>query len=306
MQRKAVIAGGTGFLGSRLTCALREAGWRVVCLSRHEEPGVVLWDGRTPGRWMNELEAAELLVNFSGRSIACVHTPDNRQEILDSRINSTRVLAAAVARAERPPKLWLQASSLAHYGNPGEKLCSEATGPEASDVFTTEVTRAWEKALFETISPARQIAVRIGMILDAEAGGLVPLAHLTRAFLGGAAGSGRQYISWMHVADFVAACQWVCDHPPAADGGWNFCAPNPATNADFMKELRHALHRPWAPPAPALAVKVAAKEFMHTDPSLALTGCRAEPRALVDAGFKFRFPKLDGALADIASRMKGR
>jgi uncharacterized protein len=158
---------------------------------------------------------------------------------------------------------------------------------------------AWEAAFQE--APAgglRRVVLRQGHLLGRNGGFLSPLARLTRSFLGGAAGTGLQYISWLHLADYCALCEWVIDQPEC-QGVYNACSPAPVTNAEFMRRLREVLHRPWCPPAPAWVVSGAARFVLRVEPSLALSGCRCAPWALEAEGFTFRHPELGEALRDL-------
>jgi uncharacterized protein (TIGR01777 family) len=304
MTEKAVIPGGSGFLGRALARTLADAGWEVVILSRRPEPAdgsirTVLWDGRTRGKWAEELEGARALVNFTGRSVACVHDAANRREIMASRVDSVRAIDAALAGCRRPPPLWLQATSLAIYGDAGDRICAESA-PEAGG-FSADVCRAWEQTLFGGTGGAgttRRAALRIGIVLGPGGGGLEPLARLARWGLGGAAGNGRQYISWIQIDDFCAVCRWLIERPESA-GVYNATGPNPVTNAEFMRALRHALGRPWSPPAPAWAVRLGARFVMKVDADLALTGRRAVPQRLLAEAFPFRHPDLTTTLRAI-------
>jgi uncharacterized protein len=300
---KFVIAGGRGFLGGALARSLAADQHEVVLLSRQAAPRdglirTVAWDGRNPGPWTEELEGARALVNFTGRSVACRYTPEHKREIIASRVDSVRVLAAALAGLRQPPPVWLQASSLAIYGNPGDRICTESA-PEAPG-FSADVCRAWEGAFFAPAEPPglRRVALRIGFVLGRDGGALAPLANLARWFLGGSAGSGRQYISWVSLADFCALCRWAID-APGARGVYNVTGPTPVTNAAFMRAVRHALHRPWSPPTPAWAVKLGARFIMRADPGLALTGRRCVPQRLLEEGFRFRDVDLDATLAGL-------
>ncbi len=304
MTGKAILAGGSGFLGRALARDLVGAGWEVVLLSRRPAPAdgavrTAVWDGRTPGDWARELEGAAAIVNFTGRSVACIHDEENRRQILESRVDSVRAIEAALASCRQPPPVWVQATSLAIYGDPGEAVCDE-TAPWAGG-FSAEVCKAWEEAFFGGVGGPgrpRRVALRIGIVLGPGGGGLQPLAGLARWFLGGAAGSGRQYISWIHLDDFCAICRWAIEREASA-GVYNATGPEPATNADFMRAVCRALGRPWSPPAPAWAVRLGARWILRVDPDLALGGRRCVPRRLLEEGFKFRHPELGEALRGI-------
>jgi len=300
MQRKAVIAGGSGFLGQALARDLTTRGWAVTILSRSGGSNSVLWDGKTLSNWALALEDAEVIVNLTGKNIASVHNEPNRKQILESRLDSVRALGAALRAATRPPQVWLQASALAIYGNPGAVICDETTPPAATGNFLTETTKAWEAVFASESVPSlvRKVTLRTGIVLGKNGGALQPLEKLTKAFLGGSAGDGQQYMSWIHLDDYCAVCRWAVDQAEAA-GPYNVCAPAPVTNEVFMRELRHLLHRPWSPPAPAWAVKFGAEFIMRADPSVILTGQRALPRRLEEAGFHFSHIDLRETLAEL-------
>lgn len=288
MQRKAVIAGGTGFLGQALAKDFRERGWNVVTLSSKE---------------MGSLEAAvdgaAAVFNFAGKSIACVHTPENKKEIVESRVKSVRAVRSAIEVAAVAPRVWVQASSLAIYGNPGDVPCDEsAPTAKRGEIFDTEVTRAWEETVWERESRARRVVLRIGLVLGKDGGALPQLVTLTRRYLGGSAGEGRQFMSWVHLEDFCALCRWIVEHAAIA-GPVNVGGPHPVTNADFMAELRRVLRRPWSPPIPAWAVRIGAPILLHADGDLALVGRRGVPRKLLESGFEFQHPALDEALRSL-------
>jgi uncharacterized protein (TIGR01777 family) len=301
VKPRVVLAGGSGFLGQALAKVLVGKGYEVVVLTRgaHREGTgnrYLHWDGATLGEWSRSIEGAKGLVNLTGRSVNCRHTPEHRREIVDSRVNSVRVLGEAVARCQRSPEVWIQASSLAIYGDPGDRWCDE-DAPHA-DGFSEQVCKRWESE-FEKVqaSGMRKVAMRIGIVLDPDHGALPVLARLTRLFLGGRVGSGKQYVSWIHVADLTRMFVEAIERPDIA-GVFNVTGPNPVTNAEFMRELRRALHRPWSPPVPAWATRIGAF-FMRTEPSLALTGRRCRPKRFLESGFHFEFPELRGALADL-------
>ncbi|MFL6590754.1 MAG: TIGR01777 family oxidoreductase [Chthoniobacterales bacterium] len=301
MKPRVVLAGGSGFLGRALAKALLAKGYEVVVLSRgaHQEGlGIrqLHWDGKTLGDWWQSVDGAKAVVNLAGRSVNCRHTARNRREIMESRVDSVGVLGEAVARSTQPPEVWVQASSLAIYGDPGDRWCDE-DAPHAEG-FSEEVCKRWESEFENVHAPAmRKVVMRIGIVLDKDEGALPVLARLTRFFLGGRVGSGKQYVSWIHVADLIGIFLEAIERSEIS-GVYNVSGPNPVTNAEFMRELRHALHRPWSPPVPAWATHIGAF-FMRTEPNLALTGRRCRPKRFLESGFHFEFPELRGALADL-------
>ncbi|MEO6875587.1 MAG: TIGR01777 family oxidoreductase [Opitutaceae bacterium] len=285
-----VIAGGAGFLGQALARYFAEQGREVTILSRRPASDwgrirTVVWDGRTVGDWAGELEGVGAVINLTGRSVACLYTPENRREIIESRVNSAKAILLACQRCDEPPPVVVQASSLAIYGDAGDVICDEDS-PHGTD-FSAKVCEAWEKALFDDYLGPRRVALRIGLVLGRDGGALKPLADLTRWFLGGSAGNGRQYLSWLHIEDFCRMVRWAIEHPEAR-GAYNATGSSPVTNKEFMRDLREALHRPWSPPTPVWAVKFGARHIMKVDPSLILTGRRCLPRRLLTEGFKLK------------------
>jgi uncharacterized protein (TIGR01777 family) len=300
-MKRIILAGGSGFLGQSLGQVLLRHGFEVIVLGRgrskvsggmrHEQ-----WDGHTLGDWASLLDGAKAVVNLTGRSVNCRHTPENKRQIMDSRVNSVRVLGDAISRGAQPPEVFVQASSLAIYGDPGDRWCDEEA-PHAHG-FSEEVCERWEAAFADIQKPGmRTIVLRIGIALAADQGALPVLARLTRWFLGGKVGHGRQYISWIHIGDLVRMFVDAIGRPDLS-GVFNATGPNPVTNAEFMRELRRALHRPWSPPVPAWATQIGAR-LMGTEASLALTGRRCVPRRFLEHGFQFQFPELRPALSDL-------
>jgi hypothetical protein len=304
MPDKAVLAGGSGFLGRVLARHLRGRGWEVVVLTRRPRQGddgirEVAWDARSTGPWTAELSDATALFNLAGHSINCVHNAENRRSILESRLAATRALGAACAGLANPPRTWVQASAVGYYGI-GEKPVDE-TAPAGTD-WLSDVCRQWEDA-FTAACPAvtRGVVLRLGVVLGREGGAYPPLARMTRWFLGGTAGSGRQGVSWIHLDD-AAEIMARAAADAAMRGAYNACAPQPANNSDFMRVMRTVHGRPWAPPAPVFAVALVARWLLRADPSLALTGQFCPPARLEAAGYRFRHPGLETALADLAGR----
>jgi uncharacterized protein (TIGR01777 family) len=298
--RRLVLAGGSGFLGQCLARDFLAAGGEVDVLTRSPGANIlgraVAWDGSTAGDWARVLEGATAVVNFTGKSVNCRYTGSNRRAILESRLRPVEALGRALMECKNPPPTWVQAASLAIYGNPGERVCDETAPPGSG--FSVEVCRRWEEAFnSQEVGSTRKVLLRIGFVLGAGGGALEPLARLARLGLGGPAGSGRQYISWLHVADLNRMIGWAIDSRDAI-GTYNSTGPNPVTNREFMGALRRAVGRPWSPPVPAWMVGIGAWA-MQTEPELILTGRRCVPRRLAEQGFDFKHPTLDAALAGI-------
>ena len=306
--RRIVLAGGSGFLGRALAGALARAGYEVIVLARKAGKSStrvrqVVWDGRTQVKWARELEGAAAVVNLAGRSVDCRHTPKNRREIVESRVRSVEAVGRAIRACEVPPKVLVQAGSLAIYGDAGRRVCDE--GAPAGRGFPVEVCLRWEHAFNSLDLPAtRKVLLRIGFVLGRDGGALPRLARLARLHLGGTTGEGRQYISWLHVRDFCRLVLWSVERDDAR-GVFNATGPSPVTNAEFMCELRCALKRPWSPRVPAWLVRLGSF-LMRTEADLALTGRRCIPDRLVERNFKFIYTNLEGALADLLAEGKSK
>jgi uncharacterized protein (TIGR01777 family) len=300
-QERIIIAGGSGFIGSALAAEFAARGREVFILTRHPHErgnGVreILWDGQHPGEWMKFLDGAEAVINLAGKTINCRHTPQNLREIIVSRVNSVNAVGAAVAQLQTPPHVWVQAGAIGFYGDTKDTVCDESA-PNGIGTLA-KLCRDWEGAFEAVPTPkTRRVLLRIGFVLGRESGAFPVLSRLTNYFLGGAVGNGRQYISWIHLADlvkmFVAAVE-----DKRLSGIYNAVAPEPVTNAAFMRALRQACHRPWSPPAPKLAVKFGAL-LMKTDPSLALVSQRCVPKRFLNTGFRYHYAELAGALRDL-------
>lgn len=299
--KRIVIAGGSGFIGRALAGEFVARGREVVVLTRsprERTDGIreVAWDGSHLGEWIQFLDGAEAVINLAGKSVNCPHTPENLEVITRSRVDSVNCLAAAIPFAKTPPRVWVQASATGFYGGTADALCDESA-PNGRDALA-RVCHAWEAAFDAVKLPAtRKVTLRIGFVLGHGGGAMPVLARLTRLFLGGAVGRGKQYISWIHLADLVRMFAGAVEVEQMS-GTFNAVGPAPVTNAEFMRALRHALHRPWSPPVPEFAVSLGAR-LTASDPSLALASQRCEPKKFREAGFQFQFPALAAALADL-------
>ncbi len=312
---KVVIAGGSGHLGTLLARARCEAGDEVVVLSRTPRPAswrVVAWDARTLGPWAQELEGAGAVVNFAGRSVNCRYTPSNRRAIVDSRVESTRAIGEAVARAAIPPRLWLQTSTATIYAHRYDVANDEASGiiggsePGVPETwrFSIEVARAWERAVDDaTVDGTRTVKLRSAIVMSPESGGPFDiLLRLVRFGLGGSSGDGRQYVSWIHDADFVRAIDWIVRND-ALSGPVNLAAPNPLPNAAFMRELRRAWGIPVGLPSPGWMLEIGAR-LLGTETELVLKSRFVVPGKLAADGFAFDFPSWGAAARDLCTRWR--
>ena len=312
---KVVIPGGSGQVGTVLARAFHEEGHDVVVLSRRPAARpwrVVVWDGATRGDWQREIEGCDVVINLTGRSVNCRYTAANRAEILQSRVLSTRVVGQAIAAAARPPRVWLQASTATIYAHRYDDANDEYSGilggndSNAPDSwrFSIDVARAWECAFEEAVTErTRKIALRSAMTMGPDSGGVFDtLLGLARHGLGGSAGHGRQFMSWIHYEDFIAAVRWLIDRDDI-EGAVNVAAPNPLPNAEFMRVLREACGVPFGLPANRCMLEIGAV-LMRTETELILKSRRVVPARLLEHGFTFKYPYWRGAARDLCDQWR--
>lgn len=304
--RKLVIAGGSGFLGGVCTRHFTTRGAHVVVLSRSRPRDAdsgpdarVRWVPWTSGddAWRTALSGADALLNFVGRTVNCRKTPGNCDEILRSRVDSVRHLGRALAGVAQPPRVWVQAGTAHIYGDPPTERVGDDAAPGWG--LAPFVGKAWEEA-FHQARPAgmRGVVLRTSFVLDRREGPLPVLTRLARCGLGGPAGHGRQGFSWIHAGDFAAAVERLIADDAVA-GTVNITAPEPVSQAEFMRTLRRVLGVPLGLPAPALAVRFGARWILNTDPELVLEGRYVLPTRLREIGFAFQHPTLASALTDL-------
>lgn len=298
---KIILAGGSGFIGTVLQRYYSTAK-EVIVLSRRPQPArgnvrTVIWDGRTPGAWVNELEGADLLVNLTGKSVNCRYTPRNKREILSSRLDATRVLGEAVRSLRSPVKVWIQCASATIYRHAEDRFMDEYAG-ETGVGFSVDVCRQWEKEFDEQCTPhTRRITLRIAIVLSAVEGALPRLVNLVRCGLGGAMGGGRQYISWVHERDVVRCIDWLYRNPMSA-GVYNCSSPEPVRNATFMQLLRYICGIRFGFYTPAWLLRFGAW-LIGTETELILKSRWVMPTRLVREGYRFKYMSLSLALRQI-------
>lgn len=309
-----ILAGGSGFLGNELAKYFSVLGWQVVILTRSPKSrtdGVkeVVWDAKSLGDWVRELDGATAVVNLTGRSVDCRYTAKNRREIMESRVNSTRVVGEAIAQCKNPPRVWLNSSTATVYqhtfGKPHDESSREMdSATDAKDAFSVEVAQAWEKALDEAKTPnTRKVALRTSMVLGLGRNSVFPvLRRLTKLGLGGRQGSGKQFVSWIHVEDFSRAIEWIIAHDEL-HRSINQCAPNPLPNAEMMKSFREICRMPIGLPATEWMLEIGAF-FLRTETELIFKSRRVVPGRLLQSGFEFRFPTFHEALEDLEQCLK--
>jgi len=296
-MRKIIIAGANGFLGRYLTRHFHAKGWEVVGMARREkglDPNCryVHWDGKTLGDWAGEFDGAEAVINLAGRSVNCRHTKRNKRQIMDSRVDSTKVIGAAIAACEHPPGVWLNASTAAIYRT--LKKGPQGEGGQLDEGHAVEVVKAWEGAFFGAEVPGgvRKVALRTSLVMAKEPGTVYAyLLKLAKLFLGGPAGGGKQMVSWIHIEDYCRAVEFLLESPQIR-GGINITAPEPLTNKEMMRRFRKLAKRPFGFPAAVWMTEIGAF-FLSTETDLILKSQWVVPKRLEQNGFEFHYPEME-------------
>ncbi len=298
-DRRIVIAGAHGFMGTRFSELYRDEGARVVTVGRRDADAV--WGDTAAITRL--VDGADLLVNLVGKSVDCRYTERNKAEIFRSRLETTAELGRAVAAADVPPPVWFNASTATIYRHADDRPQTEEDG-ELGHGFSVDVATAWERTFFDAARDGvRQVALRTAITLG-DGSALRPLVGLTRLGLGGPqlggpSGGGRQRFSWVHLDDVFRAIGFLEQHD--LEGVVNVTSPNPSTNREVMATLRRVLGVPFGIPLPRIALEVGAR-VIRTETELILKSRWVLPKRLLDAGFEFRFPDLEGALRHILRR----
>lgn len=310
-----VIPGGAGQVGTVLARHFHAQGDDVTVLTRSPAPApwrTVRWDGVHSGDWQDSPEGSDVCINLAGRSVNCRYNPANRAEIINSRVDSTRILGKVIASLAHPPSVWLNASTATIYRHELERPNDELTGvlggdePGAPDTwnFSIGVAKAWEAAFAETPTPrTRKVALRSAMIFSPDRGGVFDVfLSLVRRGLGGTVGPGTQYVSWIHDADYIRAVEFLIAHPEV-DGPINLASPNPLPNRDFQRILRAAWGTRIGLPTASWMVEIGTF-FMRTESELVLKSRRVVPTRMLNAGFSFLFPTWPEAATDLVARWR--
>jgi uncharacterized protein len=324
-----VIPGGTGQLGRILTRHFSGLGHHVTVLTRSagraramgNPPGLkkdgflwraLPWDAESLGEWASALEGVDVLINLTGRSVNCRYNAGNRREILESRLRSTGVLGEAIRGLAHPPKVWMNASTATIYRHSFDRAMDETSGEiggSEADAptkwrFSIDVATQWEASFFGAVTPrTRKVALRGGMVMSPDSNGIFgQFLRLVRLGLGGAAGSGKQYMSWIHDQDFARAVDYLIEHEEI-EGVVNVTAPTPLPNSDFMRAVREAWGIGFGLPAREWMLSVAT--FGHrTESELLLKSRRVVPGRLLEHGFQFEFPTWPEAARDLVRRVR--
>ena len=310
-----VLPGGSGQVGTILARHFHSQGHDVVVFARNANRApwrTVPWDGKAVGPWTDELESADIVINLAGRNVNCRYNEPNRRDIKESRVQTTGLLGGAIGRLSRPPRIWMNASTATIYRHAYDRAMDEATGEigghehdaPASWRFSIEVATSWEEAFFSSMTPGtRKIALRSAMVMSPDPHGIFDtLLRLVRFRLGGASGSGKQFVSWIHEQDFLRSIEYLIAHDDL-DGAINIASPNPIPNAEFMAALRKAWGTRIGLPASTWMLELGAV-FLRTETELILKSRRVIPGRLLARGFEFDFPTWNAAARDLVERRR--
>jgi len=297
-MKRICIAGGTGFLGEILEKYFESKGHQVFILTRNpKREHEVYWDGKSFGEWVADLEATDILINLSGRSVDCRYNAKNKAHILQSRVCSTRILNKAVAGLATPPQVFLNASSATIYVHAETQLMCEAEGMIGDD-FSMQVCKAWEREFFsEQTAGVRKVALRTSIVMGKSGGAFPKLKMISKMGLGGIQGDGTQRVSWIHETDFCRAIEFIicnCE----LEGSVNVTAPNPCSNMQLMKEIRAMLRIPFGLNQSKALLEIGAI-LLRTETELLLKSRNVVPERLMRAGFEFEFSTIESCITDL-------
>ena len=310
-----VLVGGSGHVGTLLARYFQRQRNEVCVLARTSFSApwrVVAWNGLHLDEWVEALDGTDVVINLAGRSVDCRYNAANKAAILESRIQSTRLVGQAIQTLSRPPSVWLNASTATIYRHATDRAMDEETGELGGAEttlpdtwrFSIEVATLWEETFFAANTPkTRKVALRSAMTMSPDRGGVFDaLLRLVRFGMGGRFGSGQQYVSWVHERDFVRAVEFLIANEHI-NGAVNVASPNPLTNAGFMKDLRDAWGTCVGLPATEWMLEVGAF-FLRTETELILKSRRVVPRRLLCEGFTFEFPEWREAAEELVARWR--
>jgi len=295
------ITGGTGFVGSNLVSRLRDEGHVVTVVSRSEKASnrlpdgtsIVLGDPTVSGTWQESLKGQDCIINLAGTSLFTRWTTETKKLIRESRISTTRNIVDAIEPARAGDVVLFSTSAVGYYGFHGDEELTEESPP--GNDFLAQVAIEWEKeALRAEEKGTRVVITRFGIVLGEKGGALAQLMSMFRKYLGGPLGRGNQWFSWIHMGDLVGAFLFLMVHREIS-GSVNLTSPNPIRNSELARVLGKAMHRPSLLPAPGFMVKLLLGEFG----SVLLEGQRVIPQKLLDNGYVFIYPEIDGALQNL-------
>lgn len=315
---KVIIPGGTGQIGRMICRDFVNRGWEVVVLGRSATSGNLVgthcqqWDGKSLGVWCEDIDGSDVVINLCGRCVDCRYNEVNRNQIIRSRVDSTRVITQAIAESSQPPALLLQASTATIYSHRYDQANDDVSGIIGGDEvgvpetwrFSIDVAKQWEAAATEAELPqTRTVLMRSAMTMSPDRGGVFDvLSKLVRFGLGGTNGDGRQFVSWIHEVDFVRSLHWLIEHKELS-GPINLCSPNPIPNAEFMRILRESWGQRIGLPESKWMLELGAL-FLRTETELILKSRRVVPKRLIDSGYEFQFSQWKRASDDLCHRAR--
>lgn len=307
---RVIVTGGTGLIGQALVESLHGDGHEVIVLGRNPNktsslPGgvkITVWDGKTPTGWGHLVEGAGAVVNLAGESIAGEGflperwSADKRRAIRDSRVNAGQAITAAISAAKVKPGVLIQSSATGYYGVHGDEEITEES--PVGDDYLADVCKVWEQSTAEVDHMGvRRAVIRTGVVLSKKGGALPRMAVPFQMFAGGYFGSGKQYMSWIHLDDEISAIRFLMDNPNGS-GVFNLTAPNPVTNKELASALGKVMKRPMIAPVPGFAMKAAFGDVT----TVVLDGQRVVPKRLLELGFQFKHQTIMQALTAIYGR----
>ena len=296
MNKKIVIAGGTGFVGKYLTKQFGNLGYQAIIISRKNEN--IQWNDTTG--IINALENSEMLINLAGKSVDCRYNEKNKTEILKSRIETTKALGEAIIKCNKPPELWINSSTATIYRHAEDRPMTESKG-EIGKGFSVDVATNWEKSFFTFQLPnTRQVALRMAIVLGKDGGVMKPFINLVNLGLGGIQGNGKQMFSWIHIEDLFNIILFFQSHKELR-GVFNCSAPNPIDNKTLMKTFREAMKVKIGLPSSVWLLEIGAV-IIKTETELILKSRWVVPEKLLESGYNFKFPTLEMALSNILTK----
>lgn len=295
---RVLVTGASGPIGKALLPSLETAGARVTRLvtGKASGQGQIHWDPDQPLS-PEVVSGFDAVIHLAGESIVGRWTESKKRRIHDSRVHGTKNLSEALARAAEKPHVLVAGSATGYYGDRGDEILRESSASGSG--FLPEVCREWEAASHAALDAGiRVVHSRTGIVLSPSGGALGQMLTPFRFGVGGRLGSGRQWMSWIHVQDMVNVILFLLKNE-SVQGPVNMVAPNPVTNAEFTRVLGKVLSRPTILPVPTFALHMAFGEMAD---ELLLSSARVEPRRLLDAGFSFRYADLSSALESLLKK----
>lgn len=296
VKKKVVLAGGTGFIGEFFSKQFLQRGYEVHVISRNAS--YITWEDQKG--IIEALEGAEMVINLAGKSVNCRYNDKNKNEIMESRIRTTKIIGEAIEACDHPPELWLNSSTATIYRHAEDRPMTESEG-EIGTGFSVEVAKEWEKVFFSFQLPqTRQAALRIAIVLGEDGGVMTPYINLVKFGLGGVQGSGHQMFSWIHIEDLFNIVLFIQKNKNLK-GVFNCSAPEPVTNRELMQSLRNTMNKTIGLPSPKWLLELGSI-IIKTETELVLKSRWVIPERLEQEGFQFKYREIDEALSHIVNK----